>query len=138
MAEKEMYDYLAAVTADYTTTELSIIPHNIIVEAGEKTQFIHKFSDGQKGIVTLSSTSRFSVTLQWDILSRANEGTIVDLWHDENKANGIACSFYWQHPTDGHTYTVKFLEPLESNWAVNMINLKSINQIKLDILGYKA
>jgi hypothetical protein len=79
MAAQEMYDYLTAVTADYTALELSVSPSDIIVESGVKEQFVHRFADGQKGVVTMSSTSRFTVTLLWDIITAADHGTILDL-----------------------------------------------------------
>ena len=134
---KEMYDYLSAVTADYTTTELSISPKQELVEMGEKEQFVHKFSDGQRGVVTMSDTSHFQVTLVWDILSPEDAGTIMDFFHDTGKGNGIARSFYWSHPTDGHTYTVKFMEPLSQSFSVNLPGKNSIKQMTLDILGVK-
>ena len=137
MVAKEMYDYLSEVTVDYTLSELTIAPTNILVESAEKEQFVHKFSDGQRGVVTMSSNTHYIVTLQWDMLSLSDEGTIRDLWNDENKANGIAKSFYWDHPRDGHTYTVKFLSSLSSEHNYEYNERITIKQIQLDVLGVK-
>jgi len=112
MAAKEMYDYLSDVVADYTVVELSVTPHVVLSAMGDKTQQIHSFDDGSVGVVSLSDTSYFEVTLQWARIPESDAGTILDLWHDSAKANGRENTFYWQHPTDGHTYVARFMGPL--------------------------
>ena len=137
MAAKEMYDYLSAATADYTTAELQVNPQEALTDFGEKEQYTHKFSDGQRGIVTMSDTSRFIVTLQWNNISTADAGTIMDFWHDNNKAQGMARSFYWHHPRDGHIYTVKFSSPLSTIHLASLTGRAVVSQIQLDVLGNK-
>ena len=134
---KEMADYLSEVAADYTAAELDIPPSDEVVESGEKEQFVHKFSDGQRGVVTMSSTSHFIVTLQWNRLSPDDAGFIQDLYHDETKANGIARSFYWVHPDGVHTYTVKFAEPLARSFRATVPGFSGTRQITLDVIGKK-
>lgn len=137
MAAKEMYDYLSEVTADYTTIELELSSTARLPETVEKEQYLHKFSDGQRGIVTMSSTSHFQVAVQFDNLLPSDEGLIKDMYIDENKANGLARSFYWHHPSDGHVYTVKFLGPLTSEREFRAYGMISVKQIQLDVLGVK-
>ena len=139
MAEKTMADYLSAVTADYTTTELTIKPHNILQEDGEKQQFVHEFSDGQRGVVTMCDDSIFKVTLEFHNLEPTDEGTIKDLYHDSSKANAMARSFYWVHPDpdDGNTYTVRFMGKLTSVKKADIPFHVSVKQIQLEVLGVK-
>ena len=137
MAAKEMYDYLSAVTADYTTTELDIDCHEALEEMGEKVQHEHVFSDGQRGIVTMSSNSFFTVNLTMKHLSLSDAGTVIDMYHDEDKANAKARSFYWVHPRDGHTYTVKFMNALPVSFSGQILNRSSLPTITLFVLGNK-
>ena len=138
MSEKVMADYLSAAAADYTATELSVSPQRIIVECGQKEQVIHKFHDGQRGIVTLGDgTAYWDAMLQWDLISTADEGTIKDFFHDSDKANGMAETFYWQHPVDGNTYTVRFLSKIETVLTAGLSGHKAIKQVKLQVLGTK-
>lgn len=138
MSEKTMADYLSEVTADYTATELTIKPHQVLPEAGDKNQSDHAFSDGQRGVVTIGDgDSFFTVALLWLYLSASDEGTIKDLFHDSSKANARARSFYWEHPTDGNTYTVKFLSNLTTEISARFPDRKSIQQVRLNVLGVK-
>jgi hypothetical protein len=133
----DMSDYLSDVAADYTAEELDIPPHNEISFSGEKEQFVHKFSDGQRGVVTMSSTSYFTVTLEWYRLGPDNAGFIMDLFHNENKANGIARSFYWKHPGQETRYTVKFAEPLSQSFKASQPGFTGYRQITLAVVGNK-
>jgi len=138
MAAKEMYDYLSDVTADYTTTELSVAPQRILVEQGSMgSQVVHEADDASEQVITFSSDNIFFVTLQWDAITEADAGTIFDFFHDTSKAKGKARSFYWQHPKDGHTYTVKFKSTLNRSYASNMPNHQAIEQVTLKVLGNK-
>ncbi len=137
MAAKEMYDYLSSVTADYTTTELSVAPQEILTSIGTKSQVVHKFDDGSVSVISLSDSSYFDVFLQWNIISDSDAGTIMDFWHDTSKANGMENTLYWQHPTDGHTYTVRFMEPLRRVQKGGVVNYQEVSQVKLRVEGYK-
>ena len=137
MAAKEMYDYLSEVTADYTDTELDIDCHEALQEMGEKVQHEHIFSDGQRGVVTMSANSYFIVTLNMTLLSLSDSGLVMDMYHDEDKANGKARTFYWVHPRDGHTYTVKFMEALGSSFSALVSSRISHPAIKLFVVGNK-
>lgn len=134
MAAKEMYDYLTNVSADYTSANLDVTPQKVLVEEGSKRVKINIGDDGSEERIALSSSTVFFVTLQWDVLSEADAGTIVDFYNDSAKANGNARSFQWDHPTDGHTYVVRFDGPLSRSISVPTIH--GIKQVKLKVLGY--
>jgi len=110
MANAEMWDYLAEVTADYTITELTVIPQNVIVEDMARPQVRHFADDGSFETVTMSATPTYYVTLQYVALSASDGGLIVDMFNDPNKANAFGRSFYWTHygESSQHSYTVKF------------------------------
>jgi len=111
MAAKEMYDYLSAAVADKDVT-LSVAPQEILTEQSSKNTVIHLGDDGSEVRVNLSDASIFYVTLQWDYLDESDSGTVIDFWNDTVKGNGMANSFKWGHPTDGHTYVVRFASDL--------------------------
>ena len=135
MAAKEMYDYLSSLAADYTTTELTVSPDTVIVEDGEKNQVVHTGDDGSEEIVTRSNTSIFYVELQWRNRSEADAGTIFDFYHDTAKGNGISSTFYWPHPTDGHTYTVRFAQAIPR--SISQPNFHGFTSVRLRVKGYK-
>ena len=132
MADKEMYDYLETVTPDYATTSLSIKCQQVIQEDGQLNQVIHLGADGSEEVVTYSTKKIFYVTLIFAVRTSSDIGIIVDFYFDPAKANGIAKSFKWVHPTDGHTYVVKFREPLS---RVDHNTYQSINSLKLKVVG---
>lgn len=132
----DMSAYLSEVPADYTAEELDLPPHDEVVEFGEKEQFVHKFSDGQKGVVTMADQSYFTVTLSRIRLSSTAADFIMDLFHNPAKANGIARSFYWVHPS-WVTYTVKFAEPLGRGFTAGVQGVSATRQITLDVIGVK-
>lgn len=137
MAEKAMYDYLSDKTADNNET-LSVAPQNVMSEVGQLNQKIHEFDDGSVEVVEISSNNYFNVTLQWTISSESDAGTIMDFWHNSGKGNGRAETFYWDHPTDGHTYVVRFLEKLTRVRKAGLPNYLEVSQVKLRVEGRKV
>ncbi len=135
MAASEIWDYLPAtpVTADYTTTTLSLAPQNVLVEDGAKKQVVHTFDDGSQEVITLSEQSVFFVTLQWDLMNESDSGTLFNMFHNSSMGNGLARSFYWEHPSDGHTYTVVFASVLPRNIKPGLVY--GFSQVRLKILG---
>lgn len=138
MAEKEMYDYLSDTTADYTTTELSIKPQNVLPHNGSKQQIYHRFDSGKRVVVSLSDNSFFEPVVDWGIQTPEDAGTILDMYHDTAKANGGENTFYWVHPKDGHTYVARFLEPPVKEYDAKFPNHIRINPTRLSIEGRKA
>lgn len=107
MSASEPYDYLSTITADYSATTLSITAQETFTEEGFKNQVIHLADDNSEERITLSSGSIFYAEIPWPILSEADAGTIMDLYHDATKANGMGRTFQWLSH-DGHTYVVRF------------------------------
>lgn len=116
MANKEMYDYLSAVTPDYSTTTLDISPNEAIEEEGENNVVVHDFDDGSESRIVLSSTPVFYVTLNWKVITSEDAGTIIDFYYDSSKGNGTARTFKWQH-YDGHVYVVRFDQKLKRSFG---------------------
>ena len=137
MAEKTMADYLPVKTADYNYT-LNITPQRVMPEEGDKKQVVHEYDDGDISVVTVSNASRFDITVQWTALDFADAGTIMDLWHDNNKANGRARTFYWQHPLETNVYVVRFMQPLTRVDAAGLPGHKEIQRIRLRVEGKQA
>ena len=133
---KPMSDFLSFVTADYDYT-LDIPSHVELLQETNMEQFTHKFSDGQRGIVTLSNQAQFEVQLQWDYLVPANADIIYDLHISSTKANGLARSFYWSHIKESQVYTVKFSEFLTKSWKTSMPNGSQVKKIRLYVIGVK-
>lgn len=107
MSAAEVYDYVSTITADYSATTLSITAQETFTEEGFKNQVIHMADDNSEERITLSPGSIFYAEIPWPILSEADAGTIMDLYHDPAKANGMGNSFKWESH-DGHTYVVRF------------------------------
>lgn len=132
MAAKEMYDYLSTVAPDVDVT-LSVDPWRVVVEEGEKRQEVIFGADGSEEVVSQSDDSVYYVNLQWQFLSGSDAGTIFDLYHDSAKANGIKNSIKWVHPSDGHTYVVKFRGKLTRTWVPGLLH--QVDQIRLRVIG---
>jgi len=134
MAAKEMYDYLDTVTPDYATTTFSVSPQQVIIEDGQFNQVIHMAGDGSEEVVTYSSKKIFYATLVFSVKTSSDIGTIMDFYFDTAKAYGISKSFKWAHPTDTHTYVIKFRDALSRSdyhfyQAVSSVRLKVIGRI---------
>ena len=132
MAAKEMYDYISTVSADNNQT-LSVQPSRMITEIGAFKDKIHMGDDGSEERIQLSSTPIFYVTLYWNNRTASDIGTVFDFYFNAAYGNGRTESFKWSHPTDGHTYVVRF----ESELSRTIINpeIHGIPSCKLRILG---
>jgi len=133
----DMSTYLSPKAADYTTTELEIVSQNVLVEEGQKRQYFHEFDSGDIEVVT-TSDSFFSVTIQWDWIDYTDAETILDFYHDVNKANARQRTFHWWHPLDGNTYVARFATDLTQTDNVKKPGAKEIPQITLRIEGVKV
>lgn len=134
MAAKEMYDYLATATPDYAAT-LSVTPQQIVVEEGGMQQVVHVGDDGSEERVSFDDTPIFYIMLGWSTgITASDAGTIFDWYYDAAKANGIVKSFRWTHPTDGHTYVVRFTATLERSIA-QAGSIHKITRVRLKVLG---
>jgi hypothetical protein len=133
MAAKEMYDYLDVASPDNDVTLSTPTPQGILTEEGELNQVVHAMDDGSDQVVTLATDKIFYVTLQWNALEPADAGTIMDYYFDAAKGNGIAESFKWDHPTDGHTYVVKF----HGTWSRQQMppDVQKYPRLRLKVIG---
>lgn len=138
MAAKKMADYLSVVTADYTTTTLSVTPQETMREhAVDPNVVIYEGIDGSEQRVTLGTSGTvFFVTLNWNYLTESDCGTIIDFYYDAAKGNKTARTFKWQHPTDGSTYVVRFASSVPREQAP--ASIFSIKNITLKVLGKVA
>jgi len=133
MAASEPYDFLSTITSDYNYT-LSITAQETVTEEGFKNQIIHLADDNSEERISLSIGSIFYVNIPWPILSEADSGTIHDLYHDPNKANGMVRSFKWLSH-DSHTYVVRFDGKLGRTtgyglrWGVPSVRMRILGKI---------
>src|SRR5512139_870435 len=133
MAAKEMYDYLSTISADVDVTLSTPNPQRILTEAGSKQQVVHFGDDGSEMVITLSDSWIFLVTLLWESLTSSDAGTILDIYYNASYANRRAKSFKWAHPSDGHTYVVKFAGDLER--SIKPAGLHGVSTVSLKVLG---
>lgn len=138
MAEKTMADYLSVIVADYTVTDFDLAPQRIMREEPVKKQVLHEYDDGTETGINLSSTDFFNITLEWAAIELSPAGTIMDLWHDTNKANGKLRSWYLQHPLETNIYVVKFRGPLTRMHIAGATSWLEIPQVPLRVIGKKA
>lgn len=125
MAAAEMYDYLPIVTPD-VTDELNcntIQPTGFFPKKSRKNVKIITGDDESEERMILSSQSVYVVPLQWDILTRDEHGTLVDLYDNSSKACGEGKSFYLIPPTsyDGHTYIVRFMGEYDDQYKLDLV-----------------
>jgi hypothetical protein len=130
----DMSTYLPTKTAEYTTTELTLIPQVKLTEEPVIPQAYHEFDNGDLEVVSLADVY-FKVTIQWDYLSDIDGATLLDFYHD--KTEGMKKSFYWQHPLDSNTYVARFLAPLTIQDVGKKV-AKDTPIITLGIEGVKA
>ena len=131
MAASEMYDFLSTISADYNST-LGISPQGEIEEESAKSGIIHYGVDGSEERINFNTSSIFYISIQWNILSESDAGTIFDWYNDSAKANGMQKSFKYNYG-DGHTYVVRFDSKLpRRGQAVSRYGLPNI---RLKVLG---
>ena len=116
-----MHNYLSNTTPDYTGETLDIIPHTILDITGSKSQILYTFKDESHAVKSISDQSYFDITLQWEYLSDDDYDTIMDLWHNVNKANGFERTFSWVNPVDDITYTARFMSEFILEYIVRGI-----------------
>ena len=107
MAAQEPADYVAAAVADVDVT-LAIVAQGHVTETSRENTVIHVGDDGSEERIILSSTPMFTLSWSWNVLSEADSGTILDLYH--TTAQGMGRSFKCTH--GGHTYVVRFASDL--------------------------
>lgn len=134
MANIEMYDYMITVAPDNNVT-LSVTPQNILVEDMTRNQVVHLGDDNSEEVISFSDTSIFHVTLQWDDVNESDSGTIVNFWLSASHGDGMAKSFKWDHPVDGHTYVVKFRSNPMKRSRHDPPDYYTISSVVLKVMG---
>ncbi len=139
MAIADLWDYLSPVTADYTATELTIRPRNVIVDDSQLDQVIHWGKGGNHEVITLAQTPIIYVTLEIGRITEADAGTVFDLYINPAKANQWARSFYWLHYGESaqHTYTAKFAGKLPRRIGGRGNRRYGFSDIQLLVMGRK-
>ena len=135
MSAKEMYDYLDVVTPNNNQT-LAVSPQRVVVEEGFMNQTVNEGLDGSEEIITHSTSKIFYVTLQWPVISESGAGTIMQFYFDAAYGNGIAETFKWTHPSDGHTYVVRFTKSFRR--TLKTASIFGIESVELKVLGKVA
>ncbi len=130
---REMYDYLADAVPDYSGETLDVSPTGEMKEAGKFNQVVHLSDGGGRKVVTLDSAPIFTVTLQWEGLTADDAGQIYDFYFNRAKAFGMARSFRWVHPGDGHVYVVKFASDLSRK--LSGLPRHEIEELELAVIG---
>jgi hypothetical protein len=132
MTQFLMSEYLSTVSADYAYT-LQIAPQNQITILPIKSQSMLFTDDNNPLIINSNDSTKFIVELEWDMLKLSDSETIMELWCDNTKANGIARSFRWYNHSDTKTYVTHYMErPILKHFASGY---ESVIGIKLLILG---
>lgn len=133
MAQFLMSEFLSTATAGYAYT-LNVMPQDEITITPIKTQRMLFTDDNEPLIVNVSTATKFKVHLAWKMLELADAETIMELWCDTAKANGIASSFRWYNPADDKTYVVNFATPPRlAHYAAS--NYQGISEIELLVRG---
>lgn len=132
-----MADYLITKEADYISEELAIVPQGTLDDTADKIQSVYESDNGSVNVVSFSNDNFFSIKLQWDLLTLEETEFIQSLWLSANKANGRERTFYWVHPSDGYTYTVRFMSPLSRVQEGNISSFRTISSITLRVEGVK-
>lgn len=130
----DMKDYLSVAIADYSTTQLSVAPKNIMIEEGEFRQSVVEFDDVSVGVITKSTVPIYYLHLQWPFLTESDAETIFDIYFDTAKAKGKARTIEFPHPLDTYTYIVRFW----TNLSRQIRYWRSITDIILKVEGYKS
>jgi len=107
--------YVSAATADVDVT-LILTPQNTMSETGEKYQEIRSYSGLSESRISFNDQTRFIITLDYEMLSATDAATIMDIYCDSTKANGVQNSFKFQHPTDTYTYVVRFISGITRSY----------------------
>ena len=125
-----MYSNLSTVTPDLSFT-LDIAPHNILEEYGTMNQEVLCLDDGSEIVLSYTTEPKFFVTLEWGYLSEDDAETIFNAYN--STCQGMAKSFNWDHPTDEHTYTVRFASDVTR--TIKPSGNRGIKSVRLQVLG---
>lgn len=133
MAAIEMYDYLNTAVADNNQT-LTIPGQVVLNETPVLNQEVHLGDDESEERIQLGSGDPyFLVGIQWPNNTESDIGTIMLFWLDEDYGKGFLYTFYWEHPTDGHTYVVRFAADITR--TIRNLDLHGVPNAQLKVVG---
>lgn len=132
MAAAEMYDYLSTISADYSST-FPLTCTEAVPELIAGQDKILRAYDASEERLSFATNPEFAMVLKFEHLSAADAGTIFDWYCDTAKAYRTTRTFKWTHPTDGHTYVVRFDDSMER--VIRMGALMGISEIRFRVLG---
>jgi len=122
---------------------LTVAPQDSLVEDIKKFQTVEKFDDGvTEERISKSTVPEMTVSFPLSVLSATDSGTVFDFYMDVDKADGMARTFLWQHPTDEDAdnpgelqkYVVRFDCEFQRTQYPGLDNF-SVGTVKLKILG---
>ncbi len=122
--------------ADYTATVLSITPQNILPTIPSKNQQLLWTDDEAPLVININDDTTFTITLNFNYIDPDDAETIMDFWTDTAKANGMANTFYWVHPTDSRTYVARFISKV-SHEKYNTPSHDGVKSVKIYISAVK-
>ena len=131
-----MADYLSTVTPDYTAVNLDVSPRGIspsIFVTGRKYQEIDDYYGGSSTRIDWGNDPEFFVVLPFGYLNTGDMQKIWQLYMSPSKANGVARTFVWDHPTETNNYVVRFYNEIE-RWHTPSLKF-GIDGIVLKVLG---
>ncbi len=107
MADKEIYDYISAATADNDEI-LSLAARGEVREIGAFNQMVNIGDDGSEERIVLDENNpQFFLEYEYKALTKSDAGTVMDFYNSASKGAGCSKSFKLAD-TDGHTYVVRF------------------------------
>lgn len=112
----ELYKFMSSdadgIAADYTATQLTIIPHEVIPIRSGYVQRKIKYDDNNSVVNTFGQKAQFLVELRFKLLEPAEAGPVFEFYMDSNKAWGMQNTFEWVSPdlwpVMGYTYIARF------------------------------
>lgn len=125
----ELYNHISTVSSDVDVT-LNIACQVEVIEESYKDQEIHYAADGSTSRKGFSEDSIGIFKIQYRVLTASDAGTIFDIYHDTDKANGLTNSFKFVHP-DGYTYVVKFAKEIPRDINPASYSFESIDLIAI-------
>jgi len=129
-----MYDYFTGtVTPDYAATTLAAVAHGESYEEAAVNGEVVEGDDGSEEYLVFDDDPVFYYGYKLNALTPSDAGPIFDFFCDKNKANGNFRTFKWTHPTDGHTYTARFVNKLRRGFKPPEIH--SFPSLTIKILG---
>jgi len=102
-----IYNFLSNVSADNAET-LTLPSHDGIDHQPVREQYVEVLDDGSEERIDADNVYQFTTTIKWIEMSKENHQIIMDYFYSATKGAGITETFYWEHPSDGHAYTVRF------------------------------